>query len=92
MKKFGLRCSITIKFGITEYRNGAGQRHRLDGPAYIDTHMGGWQSWWINGIRHREDGPAVIKPDGVEYWLDYNLYQTKEAFDIEIARRKANQQ
>jgi len=43
-----------------------GQRHRLDGPAYIGAD--GYQAWWVNGQLHRLDGPARIYADGRREW------------------------
>lgn len=55
------------------WRNKQGQRHRTDGPAYIDPN--GSVSWWIDGKLHRTDGPAIIYVDGSEsWWVDGNLY------------------
>lgn len=28
-----------------------------------------------HGLLHCEDGPAIIKPDGVEYWLEGKCYE-----------------
>ena len=44
-----------------------GLKHRLDGPAFIDSD--GYQKWYQNGLCHRVDGPAVIWADGTEFWL-----------------------
>jgi hypothetical protein len=41
-----------------EWHNHTGQRHRIDGPAYI-THLGS-EHWYLNDKRHRADGPASI--------------------------------
>ena len=38
------------------------RRHRLNGPAVIET--SGYQCWVWDGLRHRLDGPAVICRDG----------------------------
>ena len=43
-----------------------GQRHRLDGPAYIGA--AGTQEWWVNGQRHRPVGPAVISAAVRQEW------------------------
>ena len=43
-----------------------GQRHRLDGPAYIGAN--GSQEWWVNSQRHRLDGPAHIWANGYQEW------------------------
>ena len=50
----------------TEWRNEAGQLHRLDGPAieWAD----GTKLWYVNGQRHRLDGPAIEHTDGYKAW------------------------
>ena len=49
-----------------EYRNEAGELHRLDGPAVI---LGdGAKFWFQNNRRHRIDGPAIEYSDGARAW------------------------
>ena len=43
-----------------------GQRHRLDGPAYIGAN--GDQEWHVNGQLHRLDGAADIWASGSQAW------------------------
>ena len=47
--------------GDAEYRNYAGQLHRVYGPAII--YKCGTQWWFQHGQRHRTDGP-----EGVGQW------------------------
>ena len=49
-----------------EWRNEAGQLHRIDGPAV--EHSDGTKAWYVNGQRHRIDGPAVEYNSGTKYW------------------------
>lgn len=47
-----------------------GLKHRLNGPAEIDTKKG-VETWFKEGKRHRIGGPAVVyknKPELNEYW------------------------
>ena len=52
--------------GTRMYYNGAGQRHRTDGPAAI--WWKGHKEWWQNGQLHRTDGPAVVSLGGYKAW------------------------
>lgn len=55
----------------TEFWFKNGERHRLDGPAFIDYEYG-HEEWWVNGHPHRLDGPAVIFSNGSEKeWWEY---------------------
>ena len=52
-----------------------GQRHRLDGPAYIDPN--GYCQWWKNGKLHRLSGPAIEWPEGQkEWWVNNQRHRT----------------
>jgi len=50
-----------------------GERHRVDGPAYID---GICQEWYLNGELHRTDGPAVIDGGHQAWYLNGELHNT----------------
>lgn len=43
-----------------------GQRHRDDGPAYINGQ--GCKIWYLRGKKHRDDGPAYEYADGSAEW------------------------
>lgn len=46
-----------------------GQRHRIEGPAYIHTDdIGGCTEWWFKDTRHRIGGPAREWYDGTRFW------------------------
>jgi hypothetical protein len=49
-----------------EWRNEAGELHRLDGPAI--NREGGHKQWWVDGKRHRLGGPAVEYSTGTKEW------------------------
>jgi len=53
--------------GTIEWRNDAGQLHRVDGPAreWAD----GSKFWLLHGKFHREDGPACEFADGNKAWF-----------------------
>ena len=62
-----IKPSITPIANI-EYRNPAGQLHRVDGPAI--EYVNGYKSvWWLNGELHREDGPAIEYAGGDKLWF-----------------------
>ena len=96
-KSFGLHCRKIIGNGYYAIVLGSGSRfyHRVDGPAieYDDTSRSrGSKFWYVRAKLHREDGPAYIYYScdmliEESYWLD-GLNYTKEAFDMEVARRK----
>ena len=66
-------CVKVDRYGTRRYYNGAGQLHRLEGPAVIWPN--GNCEWYQNGLRHRIDGPAIEWPDGsVEWWLNGKKY------------------
>ena len=50
-----------------------GQRHRTDGPAYVD---GDYQEWLLNGQLHRTDGPAIVNGDYQAWWLNGQRHRT----------------
>ena len=63
-----------------------GERHREDGPAYIEYYQDGsigYEEWYQSGKEHREDGPAYI-----EYYQDGSVaseawwFEGKQARDI----------
>ena len=54
------------QWGSTVYRNQLGQRHRILGPAVINS--SGYNAWYVEGQLHRTDGPAIIYPGGDMYW------------------------
>lgn len=56
----------TSSDGVITYRNQAGERHRVGGPAEIDPN--GAERWYQNGLPHRTDGPAVTRADGAQFW------------------------
>ena len=67
MKKDFNKISRTMdEDGNVIYRNGKGQRHREDGPAFEG--KDGTKEWWVNGQPHREDGPAYMEADGTGSW------------------------
>ena len=75
-KSTGETLTRTVnEHGTQSYRNAYGNRHRIDGPAYI---RGDYQSWWVDGNRHRTDGPAVIDGDRREWWVDGKEYTEAE--------------
>ena len=63
-----LTCE-TDEHGVINYRNSAGELHRVCGPAVIYPDGSEW--WYQQGQIHREDGPAVIYQDGdCQWWLN----------------------
>lgn len=57
------------KWGNQAWYNDEGQRHRVDGPAWIG--FTGLLVYYQHGVKHRLDGPAKIWPNGsVEYWVN----------------------
>lgn len=61
--------------GTKEWRNAAGQYHRLDGPAV--EYPNGLKVWLIQGKLHRKDGPAFEHPNGrKEWWRNGKLHRT----------------
>ena len=61
--------SLTGLFdGTRQWRNGAGQLHRIGKPAIEDPATGSVH-YFENGLRHRVGGPAIEWGDGTcEYW------------------------
>jgi len=57
---------------VTTYSNSAGEWHREDGPAFIDTERG-IEIWYKNGKQHRQGGPAYIDGGYSEDWIDGKL-------------------
>lgn len=51
-----------------------GQMYREGGLPTIEDHINGSVAWMIGSHElrqyHREDGPAIIRPNGVEYWIN----------------------
>lgn len=70
------------RHGTRRYYNGAGQLHRLHGPA-VEWYDGG-KEWWQNDQLHRTDGPAIISKIGVpSFWLN-GEYMTKREYDCAV--------
>ena len=83
-----------------EWKNEAGQTHRLDGPAYQECRENGqlWvELWYVNGVRHRLDGPAIrywYKTGRleVEVWhINGVKYKTEAEFQVAVDLYKANE-
>ena len=62
--------------GRRSYYNGAGQLHRDDGPAIIDSD--GVEYWFQNDKQHRVGGPAIVHPCGTEFWLQHALLHRED--------------
>ena len=60
-----LTCEVD-GLGNIKYRNSAGKKHRIHGPAVILSDGG--ESWWLDGMRHRVGGPADTWADGTQLW------------------------
>jgi len=62
--------------GDLRWYNEKGERHRLDGPAFISKD-GKREEWYVNGEKHREDGPAVEYLDANyrEWWIRGKLHR-----------------
>lgn len=79
-----------------EWRNNAGQLHRLHGPALIL--RDGTKEWYTNGKLHRIDGPAIEHANGAKLWylngmrhridgpafVDFNMYREFWYRDVRI--------
>lgn len=57
--------SVSTGNGEINHYNGAGQLHRVDGPAH-ESEQG--EKWYYNGELHRIGGPAVVSADGTSEW------------------------
>ena len=65
---------VTVFQNRTEWRNEAGELHRLDGPAV--EYAGGTKEWWVNDKFHRLGGPAIEWSDGnKEWWVNGKLHR-----------------
>jgi len=60
--------STTVFSIIEEHKNEAGQYHRADGPARIDSD--GYSFWYQNGLKHRIGAPAVENKKGYQAWYE----------------------
>ena len=83
-----------------EWRNEAGKRHRLDGPAWqawCTNGQLGVECWYVDGRRHRLDGPAHRKwgKNGrvfIKQWYINDVqYKTEAEFQIAVDLYKANE-
>lgn len=66
----GKHKNDTLILTIT-FLNNAGEAHKDDGPAVIQTN--GILKWYQNGKLHRENGPAIEYPDGTLEWWHENM-------------------
>lgn len=87
-QQYGTGCYIFKNNDrIVYFKNG--ERHRSDGPAWINFYKSGAiesETYYLNGARHRDDGPAWIyySAKGVakkkEYWLNGNYVDPSDYF------------
>lgn len=59
----------TNELGTTVWRDRAGERHRIDGPAV--EHADGSEEWYQRGVLHRVGGPAVYAAEGFTAWYQH---------------------
>lgn len=60
-----------IKPMQSQYRNDAGQLHRLDGPALIVRKLN-FEFWWINGVGITDEVRAWIKENELPTWREWS--------------------
>ena len=68
--------------GRRSYYNGAGQLHRDDGPAIIDSD--GVEYWFQNDKQHRVGGPAVVHPAVLNFGCNTTCYTVKMALRLNM--------
>lgn len=56
-----------------EYKNAAGKRHRIWGPAYISKKYD-IEIWYKNGEYHRENGPAITHKNNFLWYYGGKLH------------------
>ena len=78
----------TLDDGSTIYRNSAGDRHRVGGPALL--HYTGSRVWHQNGLRHRTDGPAIEYSDGTKCWYLYDVEYAESEYYTALAQLRNN--
>ena len=75
-------CVKVDRYGTRRYYNGAGQLHRLEGPAVVWPN--GNCEWYQNGRLHRTNGPAVVWKGGhTDWWLNGVPY-TEQAYYAQL--------
>ncbi len=62
------------RFVDTVYLNNEGLKHRIYGPAYINSRHG-IVEWYKEGKLHREDGPAHVHAHFTAYYYEGKLHR-----------------
>lgn len=73
-----------------------GRQHRDDGPAFLnlvqdDVNTYDRLAYVVNGKLHRLDGPAVVNQGYETYWIDNELFSSKEDFDKKVQELKTRE-
>jgi hypothetical protein len=73
---------VTVFEDKTEWRNEAGELHRLGGPAV--EYSTGTKVWYVNDKKHRIDGPAIEWSDVEKEWYIEGKQYTEAQFNKKV--------